>query len=76
MKVTLSFLGGLGRCFFFDLSWSPVQYKHQPMIAIKISTGKSKTIKALLRLRLRTEVTNFAPDNSFVKQQISFDSSE
>ena len=66
IKVTLSCLGGL-RFFLSCHFWPSTLYIHNPIIAMKISIGRSKAIKTLLRLRLRAWVTNFAPDSTFVK---------
>jgi len=63
MMVTLSFFGGL-RCVFSVLFWLPIQYMHQPTMNIKISSGRSIILTALLRLRLFFEVANIAPDYS------------
>ena len=66
IMVTLSFLGGL-RCILSGLFWSPVQYMHHPIIAMRMRAGRSIIIVVLLRLRLPFGVTNFAPDYSSAK---------
>jgi hypothetical protein len=75
MMVTLSFFGGL-RCVLSVLFWLPIQYMHQPMMNIKISSGRSIILNALLRLRLLFEVANIAPDYFSIYSKISFDYSE
>jgi len=75
MMVTLSFSGGL-RCVLSVLFWLPIQYMHQPMMKMKMSSGRSIILTALLRLRLLFEVANIAPDYFSMYSKISFDYSE
>jgi hypothetical protein len=64
ITVTLSSSGGLRRVLLI-LFWLPIQYMHQPMMNMRVSSGKSIIIIALLRLRLLFEVTKITPDYSF-----------